>query len=466
MGREAVARFTSLLAGCVLYRSAIALALLALAGVAARAQAPFIRSETYTQWWLEPWAGVLDELYFPQAQLPVFVDAKRHDDHGGFQSYGTATRQTGFKGASARSTVFHPGLDKNYAYVGSTGVPGGAEPEIRASAHSTMYAKYVAFGPTGLTVPVDLNYFLNGWIFSGRVPAQQDNIVDGYVSVRMTINAAQETEILFAYGKATVFGLDSGLTANNGWSSSGWNNSWSDTSGTITSPVGFDLMFDLNYTEVIPDIIEVPTNTPFYLKYEMVTEATIGDSRSGTYYAASNFANSGQAYLTCNTPGINLQEVDLTPNIISPSVETIERGGSISGNLASYTSDDTDRRIFKPGSVLVSTQRPVSVVLTGTLPFATPSALKIQFTSHSQLPNINEQVEMWRYSTSQWVTVRNATAAVTNDATYTLTPPTAISQYIGPGNEVKMRYSYKPNSAVLVFPWQVRVNRAVWQLTY
>ncbi|MGK4301728.1 hypothetical protein, partial [Klebsiella pneumoniae] len=78
------------------------------------------------------------------------------------------------------------------------------------------------------------------------------------------------------------------------------------------------------------------------------------------------------------------------PDIIDPSVFDIVRGSLGSGTLSSLFSIDGNALTVLSGKVAFSADYPTQIVLIGTSPTLTPSALQFSLTAKVQLQNIGQ----------------------------------------------------------------------------
>jgi probable HAF family extracellular repeat protein len=155
----------------------------------------------------------------------------------------------------------------------------------------------------------------------------------------------------------------------------------------------------------------------------------------------------------------------LTGSRFAPTTEIIDRGAPIAGDTDSYAFVDSDRRVFRPGVTLSTALAPIQVVVESHVATAIPSSLRVIFTSNSQIGNVTERIEVWDFTASHYLIVRNATAAVGQDGMSVIEVPGSSDYYVGPNNTVRVRYSFKASGPVLVYPYQVRINQVIVETT-
>jgi len=146
-----------------------------------------------------------------------------------------------------------------------------------------------------------------------------------------------------------------------------------------------------------------------------------------------------------------------------PTAFSFLTGSQTGGTLASLANSDDSRLTGRPGAVLVSTQAPVRLEVTGQSPYQYPSELTFQFEGLASIGNAQQRIFLRNYQSGQYdeVDVRIAT---TGDTVVVTSPGGAASNYVGPGLEVKALITYKPTGAVLIYPWQVGVDQTMWSV--
>ncbi len=255
------------------------------------------------------------QVKFPAPTLPAVSESRSYVPVGGATSFGRADRISAYDDADAWVKITHPGIEQSYARVGGPTPQGGSPNGVFASTFAESYTKWMAVGPENQMVSVDLAYFLDGWLFAAKAAGTNASL-GSQVNVVMRIdlgNGAGLEEIFFARGALwQSTGLSPFFRTKNGWSDSKWNSSWTDTTSTLTSPVGNDRMFDLDYADVIPGIFQVMSNTPFVLDYT-VTVSAYNNAGLTDAFATADFSNTAGMDFTTTTPGFTMEEVGLVP---------------------------------------------------------------------------------------------------------------------------------------------------------
>jgi hypothetical protein len=149
---------------------------------------------------------------------------------------------------------------------------------------------------------------------------------------------------------------------------------------------------------------------------------------------------------------------------IAPNNFAVAPGALVSGGLAELGISDDAYLVMRPGVVLTSSQDPIALRVDGTVLGANPSELKIVVETKASAPSIRQITEVWNFNTNGWQVV-DTNPAISNAGpdtvlNVTLTPP---ANYVGPANLVQMRLKFKAMGAILVYPWQARVDEATWR---
>ncbi len=274
-------------------------------GVSAKAQANYEHLDGGTH------EDVID---FPAASLPATALARSYVPIGGPTGMGRSDRVTAYDDADAFARVSHPGVEQLYARVGGWSPQGGSPDHIRARASVTVASKWAAVGAPGNMVPVDLNYFLDGWLYVGKGGGPNDGISASHsFSITVVLEDGSGHLILGGGGHLNhANGFVPSFHSGNGWSDSVWTAAWTDTSSTLENLLGTDAMWDLNYSEVIPTVLLVEANKPFTLNYSAYSSA---DNFAGAVEAGatSDFSNTSGYGLSTSMPGYEMREIDLVP---------------------------------------------------------------------------------------------------------------------------------------------------------
>ncbi|HET6644975.1 MAG TPA: hypothetical protein VFG65_05700 [Fimbriimonadales bacterium] len=175
-----------------------------------------------------------------------------------------------------------------------------------------------------------------------------------------------------------------------------------------------------------------------------------------TYATLGLFRPGVQQTLTVLTRGPNT-------GLTLPGSMSIDRGQAASGELSDLYDSNNSRLNVRPGAVFSTNENPISVVLEGTSPDATPTSFKFHVESSGSTTNIRQVVALYNFSTSQWVTLSTTTMG-TSDGVVEVTASNP-SQFLEPGTlKVRARLEYKATSPTFVYPYFAQVDQAVWKI--
>jgi hypothetical protein len=140
-------------------------------------------------------------------------------------------------------------------------------------------------------------------------------------------------------------------------------------------------------------------------------------------------------------------------------------GTLVSGNLASLHVSDDNRLVGQSGIVLNSSVAPVRIELVGQAPVGTASAMRFTVESSSTSTNIAQMIEMFNFSTGQWV-VMDTRATTVTDSTLVINVTTGAAGFVDPvtGN-VRSRIHYRATGPVFAYPWNARLDLVRWTIT-
>jgi hypothetical protein len=148
-----------------------------------------------------------------------------------------------------------------------------------------------------------------------------------------------------------------------------------------------------------------------------------------------------------------------------PSSFSYLRGRATGGSLSDLWDSDDSYVTSVPGLVFSSTEAPLQMVIESTAVTTTATAIKLNLEAKASIGNVQQRVHLWNFTTSQWVEV-DSRVATTTDSTITTTSPGTPAQFIEAGTrKIRARLSWKSNQVVFSWPWNTKVDRAVWLVT-
>jgi hypothetical protein len=153
-----------------------------------------------------------------------------------------------------------------------------------------------------------------------------------------------------------------------------------------------------------------------------------------------------------------------TGAIVEHSGQSVGPGSTVSGTDANlFTSDDL-RWNLRPGAILVATQDPIVITLSGTAPAVSPANIWVTLESKATVSGIRQIVEAWNYSTSSWTNLETFVGlpfGANPDRAVTLAVPNP-AQHVSGAYAMQVRLRYKNTTAVLVYPWNIGIDRMYW----
>jgi hypothetical protein len=187
---------------------------------------------------------------------------------------------------------------------------------------------------------------------------------------------------------------------------------------------------------------------------------------------ASDIATQGTAAVTVFNPtpgggtsGSATFTIDAGTVTVVPTAYQASRGVPVAGTLAEVAASDDLFFGWKPGPILSLSESPIDVNLTGASPTATPSVLEFVFEARATTPNIGQRLLLFNWVTNAWEQMDSRTAT-TSDSTVTISVTSGAARFVDPATlAIRARFQYKANGPVLSFPWNGRIDQAVWRIT-
>jgi hypothetical protein len=175
--------------------------------------------------------------------------------------------------------------------------------------------------------------------------------------------------------------------------------------------------------------------------------------------------------------GTGAYQIDLTncsyaqSSVITvlPSSFTVAPGSVVSGGLTEAQLSDDQYLEVRPGVVFSTALDPCAVAFTGTAPGNSPSLLQAVVEARSSANFIRMNIQAWDYTlgTPAYVTVGAAVSPLPFGASSDVVATRTLNaaQNIGPGNEMKLRLSFRATAAVFAYPWKPRIDECSWRYT-
>ncbi len=198
--------------------------------------------------------------------------------------------------------------------------------------------------------------------------------------------------------------------------------------------------------------------------------ANVGGTSSG------QFSNFGEGDVVGSFGGVNLyityvggdgnDIVLLTSNpLVEYPAESVDvfRGSYQSGELSDIANSDDSYLKYNPGLTLNSHEPPVSLILKATLPDDNPVVLEFELESHANTAGLTQTIEAFNFTTGLYEVVDFRAASFNTDATISVDLTDDIALYVEPQTGgVRVRVSWHQTGPVLLHPWTICIDQAVW----
>jgi hypothetical protein len=147
---------------------------------------------------------------------------------------------------------------------------------------------------------------------------------------------------------------------------------------------------------------------------------------------------------------------------VPASSVTLFRGAALSGGISNLGDSDDSYLVIRPGVVFASSDYPVQAILSATAPTASPSGLRFLLEAKASAANVNQRIELFDFSTGQYVVVDQRTATLSDSITQ-YTVPANQPDFVDPTTlSIKARIGFKAMSAVFSYPWTASLDQVYW----
>jgi hypothetical protein len=140
------------------------------------------------------------------------------------------------------------------------------------------------------------------------------------------------------------------------------------------------------------------------------------------------------------------------------------RGLLVSGTLDSMRTSDDGYLVARCGPVISSSESPLQLVITGTVPLQAPTVLSVRVEARVSIPNLSQKIELWDYVAGQWVQL-DLRAGTTSDQTVQLDAPSPARFVEAGTRQVKARLVYRATGPLLSYPWRASVDEVAFIAT-
>ncbi|HLK14532.1 MAG TPA: hypothetical protein VKT78_06980, partial [Fimbriimonadaceae bacterium] len=152
----------------------------------------------------------------------------------------------------------------------------------------------------------------------------------------------------------------------------------------------------------------------------------------------------------------------LVSSAVYPSALTVFRGVVVSGGLPQLLQSDDDRLVVNSGPTLNTSESPVILQLASTAPNPTATALRFFIESQASTPGLTQVVELWDYNASGWVQVDSRPVSPRTDSRVSLIVSNPNAYIQSGARAMRAQLRYYQSGPTLAYPWQVRVDQAIW----
>jgi hypothetical protein len=135
----------------------------------------------------------------------------------------------------------------------------------------------------------------------------------------------------------------------------------------------------------------------------------------------------------------------------------------VSGGLSDILQSDVSRLVIRNAPILNLTESEVMVVFNGTSHVSNPAAISFKVEGHTSTGGLRQMVELYNFSTSQWIATDWRTTYVGTDGTYVFAEEN-LPQYVQSGTNA-IRARLRVDGQLAFSPsWQMRIDQAIWQV--
>lgn len=151
-------------------------------------------------------------------------------------------------------------------------------------------------------------------------------------------------------------------------------------------------------------------------------------------------------------------------NVVNPANFAWVRGDHQSGNLGSLWFIDNNYNVGKAGVVPFLTMPPAQIQVESFSPSNTPAGLRVDVVAKVNSPNLAMRLELWKFSTSQYVQVASSPVGFGNTTLigFAATP----NQFVDPSTGmVRAKVSFYATGPTPLIAWNALVDQIVWTIT-
>ena len=183
------------------------------------------------------------------------------------------------------------------------------------------------------------------------------------------------------------------------------------------------------------------------------------DAQSGSYLG--EFAVGNGLFL----PNDALRFPQNNKVTIPPNAFQAFRGSYVSGDLNSLAESDDEDLCYQPGFIINSSEAPVWLTFSGTLPSDNPNSLSFNIESSASTVGLTYTVEM-RDQTARgevWIEIGAVEETNNVDTVETFDLTSDIDTYVNSKTgQIQARVGWRKTGFVLQYPWTVCIDQVFW----
>ncbi len=171
----------------------------------------------------------------------------------------------------------------------------------------------------------------------------------------------------------------------------------------------------------------------------------------------------------------NLYIVDLGGEIfrvVSASLSTVlnvtgvnaVRGFNIEGSTSDLQASDDSYLVYQQGFILNPSEPPVWLEFSGTSPDLNPETFSFCLEAKANTVNLVQKIELFNYDTGAYEVLSTGHATFNNDSKITIDADGDVGRFISNSGAVKTKVTWKSDAPVLLSPWRVSIDQAIWRI--
>lgn len=150
--------------------------------------------------------------------------------------------------------------------------------------------------------------------------------------------------------------------------------------------------------------------------------------------------------------------------VLATGLEVV-RGRIISGSILEMFGSDDTYLVAHPGFTADAAEPPVWLVLTGTSIAEFPAALRFRLESSLEIAGVTQRIELFDFASQAYEEV-DVRVAPQEDTVVEIVVDGDASRFVDSETlEVNARLTWTPGPLVKTYPWEVRIDQAIWRIT-